>query len=407
MDAKILDTLSENGSTCYLSSIELGEYIKNIPEDYDSYEVQRGFVKNKYLDNLISTVLLKRHIPPIVLVIENGKYNVVGEKLVISTFKILDGLQRTFRLKIIYETVSLFKNLIEEDPDILELTKFQISKRFKEELEVIGSSSAMLVKIRDSYKTIFDSDINRLNLIFNRFQWLEIWANLTLEGEVNKMLVLNAGHKPVKTQHQLELLYRYILDLLAKTDFREFSLVKEKEVSSTQYSKNRQLGQFHFSHLITSILSFSEGRTLTTNVDLVLKTQSAYFSDDLYDKFLNLEFLKKFVEFLLALDKALYEKYPDIAIRWVGRETSLVGLFAAAGQYAKRHEITPEGALNLLESKIVAHPESLNLDTFDEARRKVELAKVNIGNINKRAVFEGVNDILESRETVIRWESYF
>src|SRR5690554_6174009 len=107
MKAKILDKFNDEDSTCYLSSINLEDYISGLPDNYKSYEVQREIVNNSYLDNLISTIINHNHIPPIVLVVDEENYELQNSSLKISEFKILDGLQRTFRLKMIYDTIKL------------------------------------------------------------------------------------------------------------------------------------------------------------------------------------------------------------------------------------------------------------------------------------------------------------
>eukprot|EP01047_Picozoa_sp_COSAG01_P028049 COSAG01_NODE_1872_length_9006_cov_523.219153_2_plen_83_part_00 len=73
MKAKILDHREGNGATCYLCSISLEDYIDGLPPTFQNFEIQRQIVNNVYLDRLIETVLEKRHIPPIVLVLEKGK----------------------------------------------------------------------------------------------------------------------------------------------------------------------------------------------------------------------------------------------------------------------------------------------------------------------------------------------
>jgi len=91
-------------------------------------------------------------------------------------------------------------------------------------------------------------------------QWCEVWTGLTADEEVRKMLTLNAGHKPVKTRHQLELLFLNLLPILREGEGHGFTLVREKEISATQFSKRRPSGSFHFAHIITSLLSFYEAK---------------------------------------------------------------------------------------------------------------------------------------------------
>ena len=129
MEAKILERYHEKDSTCFLTSIVLKDYVESLPSDYKSYEVQREIVKNTYLDNLVTTIIEGNHIPPIVLVIEEDEYSDKDNNLSIDKYKILDGLQRTFRLKIIFDSINLLSSKIEEIGEgILDYTKLQLNK---------------------------------------------------------------------------------------------------------------------------------------------------------------------------------------------------------------------------------------------------------------------------------------
>lgn len=405
MNGTILDKIEEGSGMCYLTKIRLDDYINAIPADYQDYDVQREIVNNVYLDNLIQTVFEKKHIPPIVL-IANGD-NVIAEHTIqIGSFKILDGLQRTFRLKVIYDTVDLLKKEITTSR-ILEMRRLELSKYYKSQLESIKSSSVVLYKAVELYNKHIASDSNLLSTIFERHQWFEIWTNLTPEEEVNKMLILNAGHKPVKTKHQLELLFMTILPIIQQASGDSIQIVREKEVSSMAFSKGRELGQFHFSTLITSILSIAERKPLTTNVDLIQKKQADYFDDRIFEEYLQYHFLKAFVETLLSIDKNIAQEYGEIGIKWMGREISLVGMFAAIGKYAESYKLNPKDALEHLQKIIAQTPALLNLKDFENERNSLDLGKVNIGNVNKRAVFEGVYHLLENNKQVLNWQEYF
>ncbi|MEP5934806.1 MAG: hypothetical protein ABJ218_06785, partial [Winogradskyella arenosi] len=214
MKGKILDRFKEADSECLLASISLNDYVEGLPEDYKSYEVQREIVKNTYLDNLVDTITEGNHIPPIVIVVEKDKYKITDSSIEVSEYKILDGLQRTFRLKIIFDTLNILIEALEkEEPLIFELSKLQLNRKFKEKLIEIESNSSILSSLVEYAKT---KGTKSLSALYERNQWFEIWTGLSSDQEVNKMLILNAGHKPVKTKHQLELLFRNIIPILQK-----------------------------------------------------------------------------------------------------------------------------------------------------------------------------------------------
>jgi len=185
-------------------------------------------------------------------------------------------------------------------------------------------------------------------------------------------------------------------------------VVREKDVSSSIFSKNREVGQFTFSSLITAILSFNEGRPLTSNTDLVQKRQTDYFDDSIFDKFLTYSFIAQFVRTLSDLDKSISDYFLEAGVRWFGRETTLVGIFAAAGKkYNESFNVSPEDVLELLRTKITQNPNVFAVQEFEIQRNSLNLAKVNIGSVNKRAIFEATYSILSSDITAVPWSEYF
>lgn len=405
MEGIILDKIQENDSTCFLTKIVLSDYVKSLSASYQEYEVQREIVSNTYLDNLIDTVLAKKHIPPIVLVVDKEKFTLDSNNILINEFKILDGLQRTFRLKLIWETILFFKTELTKSNEILSLKRIQMSRRYSENLEIINSNS----KVLESIVNFYNSSENKTDIddCFNNYQWFEVWSNLTPQEEVNKMLILNAGHKPVKTQHQLEILFLNLIPIIKKSELEEFQLIREKDSNSTIFSKNRTRGQFHFSHLITAILSLNEGKPITANVNLVHKTQSSDFEIEDFTKYFNYEFLHQLISLLLKFDNALYNTFGDQGIKWLGREVSIVGIFAALGKFGIINHKTPLELLDLFEQNIIGKPQKLNLIDFEKARNNLDLSKINIGTVNKNAVYNGIYAVINDETNSINWSIYF
>ena len=176
MKGKILDKIKEKDSTCYLVKIQLKEFVTSLPEGYKDYEVQREIVNNTYLDTLIDTVLEKKHIPPIVLVADADKFQEASNELQIEEFKILDGLQRTYRLKLIWDSIEFFQTEMLKSHEILELKRIQLSKKYSSTLDNINSNSKILESIISFHKTNPKIDIKSC---FDSFQWFEVWTNLT------------------------------------------------------------------------------------------------------------------------------------------------------------------------------------------------------------------------------------
>jgi hypothetical protein len=405
MKGVILDQIKEGDSNCFLSKIILGDYVNSLSKSYQEYEVQREIVSNTYLDNLVETVLFQKHIPPIVLVVDEGMYEVKDKYIEITEFKILDGLQRTFRLKLIWETIKFFKHELEISNEILSLKRLQLSRKYSERLGELNSNSKILESIVHFYNGLANKE--DIDKCFANSQWFEVWSNLNPQEEVNKMLILNAGHKPVKTQHQLEILFLNLIPIIKKAELERFQLIREKNSNSTIFSKNREIGQFHFSHLITAILSLNEGKPITANVNLVHKAQSTDFEIEDFAKYFNYTFLHKLLSLLLHFDDSLKVTFSDLGTKWLGREVSMVGIFAALGKYAILNSKSPYEILDIFQNELIKNPKKLNLTEFESVRNHLDLSKINIGTVNKNAVYNGIYEVLNGKTESINWSIYF
>ncbi|WP_299181949.1 hypothetical protein [uncultured Neptuniibacter sp.] len=399
MKLKILDTKNENGATCYLCKVDLKEYISSVPANYKDFGVQRGIVSNKYLDHLVDTIHGKKHIPAIVLV--SNETAIRGEDLYIEEFKILDGLQRTHRLKVIHETIT---KLLEKKDFIENLTSSSsFFRKHSSSLKAVGAN-------RQLVKALIEFEAHRLCSPLDFFDdnnlWLEVWDGLTEEQQIQKMLLLNAGHKSVNIKHQLELLFLGTLLKLEEISPQGVRYLREKEVSAIQYSKSRSLGSYHFSHIISALIALSAGKIVNTNSDFISQLQSGSLPEvDLIEGF-DFQFLKLFVQFIYNFDRYLYEEYEDVGLKWFGREVVLIGIFGAIGALSNDTDKSLVELITDIDLKIPSLVKTLRITDFEIERNRVELNKVNVGVINKKAVYNAVYDFLSGQE-FSSWSFYF
>ncbi|HEK0649922.1 TPA: hypothetical protein SMP57_002414 [Proteus mirabilis] len=407
--AKILDRRTDNDSSeCYLSKMSLEDYINALNTTYQDYDIQRGIVSNVYLDHLVDTVLNQCHIPPIVLVIDDTDFNIIDDNIEIHSFKILDGLQRTYRLQAINKTIEFCCNNLDSNTDYLSWPKFQLSKQYSNQLNEFNSNTNILRSVIEVFQKKGKEHL--LQIFKNNHQWFEIWTHLTPHEQVLKMLMLNAGHKPVSTRHQLELLFLNILPALTIGDGKEFTLVREKEISSPLFSNKREIGSFHFAHVITALLSLTKRKPVAPSTNLIQSLQSIDLDSnfDSYSKIIDPDVLQEAILFLLNLDKMLSKQYGKVGCLWMGREASLSGLFGAIGKFANESDMSPQKVMNMILTICEKNPSILNLDDFERARNSIDLSKVNIGDINRSAVFSAITDMLKNKPSSISdWKEYF
>lgn len=406
MKAQILDSRDDTMGKCYLCKISLDDYIKGLPATYQDYDIQRAIVTNVYLDHLVDTVLSSGHIPPIVLVVDKQSFKQSDNVAEIETFKILDGLQRTFRLEVINKTIKYCLYEFEAPNDCLSWSKLKFSRSFSKQLRLIHSNtdilrSILVLKLTEGPEKLLAS-------ITQNYQWFEVWTGLSPEAEVRKMLTLNAGHKAVNLRHQIELLFLNILPILRADNTSGFTLVREKEISDSQYSKNRKCGTFYFAHIITALLSFYEAKPIALTTDLIQSIQSSDNGIELYSEFTNPEFITAVISFLVKMDKILAAQYPVSGPLWMGREVSLAGLFAALGSYAQKSGVLRSEVMSRFLVKLETNPTILDLDQFEIQRNNMVLSKINFGKVNRDAIFFAIQNVLEDDVThKIDWHKYF
>ncbi|MBY8021284.1 hypothetical protein KW439_10025 [Vibrio fluvialis] len=404
MKLKVLDTKTEGESICYLCKVALSEYVRSIPEDYREFYIQRGIVSNRYLDHLANTVAKREHIPAIVLVAEESEIKKTKtdqyETICASKFSVLDGLQRTHRLHVINKTLELILDPDYKNEILDSVPKF--SRRNAKKLRDLDSNSKLL----QSLVELQASNLSSPDEFFDdNSLWIELWVGLNDEKKIKKMLLLNAGHKTVNIKHQLELIFSSVKDKIDKVVDDRVNIVKEKDISAIQYSKSRSIGQYHFSHIISSLISMSAGKIVNTNNDFVADVQLGKVDNiELIDG-MGSELLYEFIRFLFYLDTKLSEKYKS-GRNWIGREVVLVGIFGAIGAYSKESEKSVEIVMKDISRKMDEFCNILDLDDFENTRNSVSINKVNLGNVNKKAVYNAIFDIL-SENDFQGWKTYF
>lgn len=398
MKIKILDRFEEEDAVCLLCRTSLRDYVEALSADFKDYYVQRGIVSNRFLDNIWDTIAKKRHIPAIVLVADGPVPIVdVGKTFDFQHgYRILDGLQRSSRLKEAWEAVNFYNSLADDK----QLSAVRFTRKYSEELRAREISSPLFQRI---IKTSRDG-VDVLDLFDKNDLWLEMWFDLSESKQIQKMLVLNAGHKSVNIKHQVELLFMGYLPLLQKS-LGDSKIIREKNTSSLVYSKNRKTGEFHFSHLISAFVSLNAGKPITTNADF--SASKSFEESEDTDTLLGTdeELLVAFAKLLESLDRSLTS---EEGVKWLGREVVLVGIFGAIGAYALKHSCTQNGAIALMQSHIAEFVDGLNLGSFERERNSLDLSKVNLGSINKNAVFQSTLHFLENPTSEpVKWEFYF
>jgi len=366
----VLSKYEENGKMCYLIESNLFEYLSSLKDNFDEYDIQRGIVNNKFLDKLKDTLKNKKLIPPIVLLSEK-KVKINDKKIEIKDFEILDGLQRTYRLKEIFDK--------------------------KEKYEFNN-------KDFENYK-----------------QWFLVWEELNKAEQIDKMILLNAGQKSMDLKHQLELIFKGIIHIdkiikkcskeledLDKCSNNEECLVYSKSYSTRFFYRKKIKNVIHFAFFIDAIIAFEKCKPFTIN-------QKAL--QDIQENVDDYERIKKIIEsnniimeikkIFLFLDDIFCNDYNEKGMEFLGRESVIVGLFAAFGKFIETqidynnfNENQFIKILDEIQKKLHENIQKFDLDKFDEMKKRVDITSFNIGDIMKEVVYYFVIDILFDFEKI-------
>ena len=413
MNAKILDksTIGEQKG-CYLCSINLYDYLANIGDDFDKFDVQRKIVNNKFLDSLARTVFTNEHIPIITLVVLECPFENQSEKEIsVDQFRILDGLQRTWRLNAIKKLSEWLIENYETNENIRDkFVNGNMRSLTKEKRnEIIKCGVADYKQAKNIASQIIETvGIERVKeCLQNKKQWFEIWYGLNMDEIVNKMLLLNAGHKSVTMRHQVELLYYDWFEIFSDTS--GIKIVRDKDAESpVKFVAERSVRMYRFSDLVMATIAFVDGMYKTAQASFVEEVYLNTKSDDRLGE--NAEFYKEVMNFIGNIDELLYEKYDNAGRVWFGRENNIEAFMGAVGKFCWDKYTKDEIGIGLKDvyEKICSKIEMLNLQDFESGKEYLSSSKINIGQTTKRIVYNVVNDILnENIERPIDWKTEF
>lgn len=413
MKAKVLDKneIQENKG-CYLCSVNLYDYLESLESDFDKFDVQRKIVNNKYLDSLAKTVFSGEHIPVITLVVFEEKFDGCIEKEhTIEKFRILDGLQRTWRLNAIKRLAKwLLENFETSDnirKNFINSSIRNLAKEKRQEIINCGVSDFKQAKniARQIVEHIDIKDVE--DFLKNRKQWFEIWYGLTMDEVVNKMLLLNAGHKSVSMRHQVELLYYDWFEMFSSV--AGITIIRDKDAESpVKFVAERKVKTYRFSDLVMATIAFVDGKYKRVQSAFVEEVYINAENDERIGQDAN--FYLKVVEFIGKIDDLFYKEYGDAGRDWFGRENNIEAFMGAVGKYCweicSKEDV--KDALDSAYEIIVENVRLLNLKDFQSGKDFLSSSKINIGQTTKEIVYMVFNKMLSKCiKYEISWKDEF
>ncbi|MFN5169675.1 MAG: hypothetical protein ACK5DD_08625 [Cyclobacteriaceae bacterium] len=341
-------------TTVLYAQIDLEDYLNLVGENFDRFEIQRTRQKYKAYNRMQGDILKGALLPTITLAInpqvvnnyiklwDSDNHDGLVRKLYDSkNIYILDGLQRTY----------IINDLIEA------------KERLKKGQKLL----------------------------------LEIWLEKEIKHLIYRLIVLNAGQKPMSMRHQVELLFMTMQGKLEE-EIKDLELFKEKE--ETRRNKAKKLP---FDRIVTAYYCFLTKSPEEKRENIVVKQMDEFeifnSDEDLLSKIF-FEFTKYLKEYVL-LDEQVFRVYensvePEIKSpkNWLAEDNVINSFFSAVAQFkddeifVRRIDKAVKTLLtSLKKSKIGADP--LALKTFSEIRKGINPKRVNVGFETRRILNSG------------------
>jgi hypothetical protein len=243
-------------------------------------------------------------------------------------------------------------------------------------------------------QTLAELEGDQRERFLDRFIRLEIWLNIPFGAIAYRMLLLNAGQRPMSVKHQVEVLSSKLLDDLSSIASLEIFRVSEPR-------RRVQPGQFSLAKLAQAFQAWLQGQPnldLRNTVMEELLAESAIevlghsVSDSTSDK-LTEDGFNRFVRWLVQLDFAL----GGDGLQFLGNETVLLGIAAAVGALERSETLAQRvwPSLNkLLEDANNRGQDAIALSTFESLKQGIDTSKLNVGTATRDMVFNAMKEYI-------------
>lgn len=404
MNFDIYDKKRIGKKTWYLTKSNLASYMQCLKENFFNFEIQRRIVKNVYLDGILRTIEDGDPMPVITLTISDSIEPIDSSRLIVEDFDILDGLQRTYRLWVVWRIIVIantnscrdYKELLnrlksdEEGNRLLELD-FVTVKLLRQLFEEDGKGEIYKDKLLALYE--------QYDMVF------ALWEGLTDDEIIKKMLILNAGQRSVSSVHQFELLFLHFFDANKLNLNQDIHLYREKDKRYYSIRRGiRNAGEYALASIIIALQSYIEGKPLRVDPSNKVRFEDdASVEGDVLLYYFNEVFLSSFIDRIYRLDCQLKQKGANYEM-WYGKDTTLSGIFAAIGSVLNENTTDLE-RLDRVISAIASKPDPFKIGDFDNAYSELSSVRINVGKVLREAIFVYTKGLLTGNE--MEWYQAF
>ncbi len=223
---------------------------------------------------------------------------------------------------------------------------------------------------------------------------VEMWLNIPFSAIAYRMLLLNAGQRPMSVKHQVEVLSSKLVGDLAGVPQLDIFRVLDTR-------RRTQPGQFALAKIAQAFQAWLQGQP---NLDLrntVMEELLAESAIEVLGQTVPVgankaspDGFQRYVTWLVELDVALGVEN----ISFLGNETVILGLSAAVGAM-ERNETLSSRVWPALGGLLAAVQKNANSDpiavrTFEALRQGIDSSKVNVGVATREMVFNAFKEFI-------------
>lgn len=243
-------------------------------------------------------------------------------------------------------------------------------------------------------QTAAELDGEERDAFLSRLVRVEMWLNVPFSAIAYRMLLLNAGQRPMSVKHQVEVLSSKLVgDLQGIPNLVIFRVLDTR--------RRTQPGQFPLAKIAQAFQAWLQGQP---NLDLrntVMEELLAESAIEVLGQTVpvgtntqNPDGFHRYAAWLVQLDVAL-----DVDnISFLGNETVILGLSAAVGAMERNEALANRvwPALDRLLEDVRRSRDSdpAALATFEKLRQGIDASKVNIGLATREMVFNAFKEYI-------------
>lgn len=224
-------------------------------------------------------------------------------------------------------------------------------------------------------------------IFLDRILRVELWLDIPFSAIAYRMLLLNAGQRPMSIKHQVEVLSSKLVDDLSNIPDLELFRMSDSR-------RRRQPGQFALTKVAQAFQAWLQGQP---NLDLRNTVMEELLADSAIEVLgqsvpvgensLSTDGFHHYMSWLVKLDFALGGE----KVSFLGNETVILGLSAAVGAMERNEMLSKRlwPSLQKLLEVASTQPDSdpLALSTFEALRQGIDSSKTNVGVGTREMVF--------------------